>query len=254
MYSKQHACIFVHQRKAAGTSIKTLFADAEPDFNDGVLDPRWRAGDPRVQSCFKFTVVRNPWDRFVSGWRYLKSTRHRSIEDVLLNLPQERLLDNILGSASFAARRAYTAELWRRTRDRSAARIRMSVTGHALKMPHDQGHDYRHITRQQYLSVTGIDGRLAVDAVFFTEAMDEGLAFLEGKAGISPVTMRSVNRRRVDDDYRRHFNTRTLELFNRLFATDVAFWGYDFEAGPGVPPGRCLIEQARELQVPREPE
>ena len=77
--------------------------------------------------------------------------------------------------------------------------------------------------------------------------MDEGLAFLADKVGIVPAGMRIANRRRVDDDYRRHFNDRTLVLFNERFPTDVAFWGYDFEAGPGVLPGRSLIENARGL-------
>ena len=94
MYSEHYNCIFVHQRKSGGTSIKTLLPDATDEFSDGILDPNWYK-DPRVSTSFKFTVVRNPWDKFVSGWKYLKSTRNRSLEDVLKNLPQENSLRSI---------------------------------------------------------------------------------------------------------------------------------------------------------------
>lgn len=53
-------------------------------MNDGVLSLEYES----APSYFKFAVVRNPWDRFVSGWKYLESTRNRSLREVLTNLPQ----------------------------------------------------------------------------------------------------------------------------------------------------------------------
>jgi hypothetical protein len=32
--------------------------------------------------------VRNPWDRFVSGWHHCESTRGRSLRELLRNLPR----------------------------------------------------------------------------------------------------------------------------------------------------------------------
>lgn len=55
-------------------------------MNDGVLSPEY--GEAPA-GYFRFSVVRNPWDRFISGWKYCASTRHRSMHDVLANLPQE---------------------------------------------------------------------------------------------------------------------------------------------------------------------
>jgi chondroitin 4-sulfotransferase 11 len=91
MISHAHKCIFIHQRKCAGSSIINAFGfevkDPEWHFmNDGVLSPDYEAAPPRY---FRFSVVRNPWDRFISGWKYLAATRDRALRDVLANLPQE---------------------------------------------------------------------------------------------------------------------------------------------------------------------
>jgi len=240
MYSRQHSCIFVHQRKAAGSSIKTLFSDAVGTFNDGVLDPLWRAGDPRVNTSFRFTVVRNPWDRFISAWKYLNSTRNRDVKDVLLNLPREKLIYNFT-SGSPQSRLSYLSELYQRTTSRMKARLISTVSGKALKLPHNQGHDFRHITRQQYATVTEENGRLVVDAVLFLESLDEGLEFLAQEVGIDPSKIVIRNQRRAGDDYRVYFNDSTIDLFQKLFRTDIECWGYDFEAGPGIPPRRSLV-------------
>ncbi len=45
-----------------------------------------------LDSHHKFAVVRNPYDKFISSWKYLKSTRDLDIEIVLANLPKRRRL------------------------------------------------------------------------------------------------------------------------------------------------------------------
>src|SRR5262249_1371900 len=39
--------------------------------------------------AFKFGVVRNPYDRFISGWKYLHTIKNKCLRDVLLDLPLE---------------------------------------------------------------------------------------------------------------------------------------------------------------------
>jgi hypothetical protein len=85
-----HKCIFIHQRKCAGTSIISSFGHTtnDPDWhymNNGVLS---REFHDRPLDYTIFSIVRNPWDRFISAWLYCKNTRQHSLRRVLQHLPQ----------------------------------------------------------------------------------------------------------------------------------------------------------------------
>lgn len=235
MISHADRCIFVHQRKSAGTSVKALFPDATGDdrarFNDGVLSPGWDPTDPVVRGYFKFTVVRNPWDRFVSGWQYLKSTRGMGLTDVLENLPKPRLIANVLDpNASATARYHYGRDLLRLGRLSAKYRLRRAL-GIDSRAPAGPGHAYRHLTRQQVETLLYPDGSLAVDRVLFFEHLEDGIADLFAQLGRRPDALPRAKMRRSNDDYRRHFDDRSRELFDGLFARDIATFGYDFDTG-----------------------
>lgn len=96
MISHEHKCIFVAQRKCAGTSIIHTFGYryTSPDtlppewhyMNQGVLTPEYHE---RPRDYLVFTVVRNPWDRFISGWLFCPSTRDVPLRDLLRHLPRD---------------------------------------------------------------------------------------------------------------------------------------------------------------------
>ena len=71
MISTQYECIFIHQRKCAGTAVIMAFGllPSDPHFhymNDRVLNAEYTQ---RPAHYFVFSVVRNPWDRFHGHYR-----------------------------------------------------------------------------------------------------------------------------------------------------------------------------------------
>ena len=69
-YPNEHKCIFIHIPKAAGTSVtNALFGPVSrhvPYFEYERANPR------KFARYFKFSFVRNPWDRLLSAYIFLK--------------------------------------------------------------------------------------------------------------------------------------------------------------------------------------
>lgn len=91
MIDHRYRCIFIHQRKAAGMTIIKSFGirGDQPEWhycNDGVLSSEWR---DRPKEYFVFAVVRNPFDRAVSSWRYLPPMRRLPLYRALKTCPRD---------------------------------------------------------------------------------------------------------------------------------------------------------------------
>ena len=71
MISHKHKCIFIHIPKAAGTSVERFLRGIDPEIPERT--PR-RRGFSRFLNdhphYYIFSFVRNPYDRFVSVWKW----------------------------------------------------------------------------------------------------------------------------------------------------------------------------------------
>lgn len=115
MICREYNCLFVHIPKTGGQSVEQFFMDllkldwdqdrgklllqANPDRTRGTEKLAHLSADEYVacgylsredfSSLFKFSFVRNPWDRLLSEYRYRNYFQHRSFRDFVLNkLPE----------------------------------------------------------------------------------------------------------------------------------------------------------------------
>ncbi|MEZ0374186.1 MAG: sulfotransferase family 2 domain-containing protein [Candidatus Sericytochromatia bacterium] len=189
MISHQYRCIFIHQRKCAGTSIIRSFG-IEPQmrewhlFNDGVLAPEWAEFLATGKPYFVFSVVRNPFDRVVSAWKYLESTKTRSLATALADPPRPEQGD---------------------------------------------GHDYRHFTRQQVeiLRPAG-SSELATDYLIRYEDLQQDYAEVCARIGKAAQVLPWLNPTPRERDYRGYFDASSRRLAEALFAEDLQVFGYSF--------------------------
>lgn len=244
MISHSGKCIFVHIRKSAGSSIKQFFPDGDSRLHDGVLSPDWhKLADIDYPGYLRFAVIRNPWERFISGWKYCFSTKNQTVKEVLNNLPQKSLKGNVLCSAaSENSRRCYLDALideavgWAIYKSTSSEGD-SSSNRKTNKMSRAPGHDYRHITIPQIDYLVG-DGGVVVDRVLSLENIENEFRVVSDWCGIDLDGFPRVNASSKSEgcDYRDFFDAESRVLFYRAFKSDVDCLGYSFEGGPGVPP------------------
>jgi len=77
-YTRKYECVFIHIPKTAGTSVLTCLME-EQIFRDHANYLDYKRIDPlKFEKYFKFCFVRNPYDRAVSFFEYLKRGGNQS--------------------------------------------------------------------------------------------------------------------------------------------------------------------------------
>lgn len=186
-------CMFVHIPKCAGTSVRrSLFG------RDGGHRPlevfRTMVPQDLFDECFKFTFVRNPWDRVVSAFFFLKkSDLKRNQRFARRNLSAFNDFD------SFVRQWLTRKNVW----------------------------SFTHFLPQHHFIC--IDKQLGVDFVGFYENLAEDFALVANKIN-RPATLRDENRLGGRaKDYREYYTEETKNIVAQVYAEDIALLGYSFD-------------------------
>jgi hypothetical protein len=183
-------CIFFHIPKTAGLAVcDGLFGDRAAGHMD-VETAKVVFGEWRFRSFFKFCFVRNPWDRLVSAFHYL---RHGHPDSPIANV--------VKASLSFT-----------------------DFVNGALSSPIVQGE--LHI-RPQHLFVVDKRGRLQMDYVGRFERLQRHFDVVAQRLGVTGRLARQ--NQSLHADYRDYYDDQTRRIVGEFYRRDIDLFGYRFD-------------------------
>ncbi len=155
--------------------------------------------DPvRFSDYFKIAFVRNPWDRLVSAYAFMKAGG-------------KHIVDGVWAQHYITTQRDFATFVKSLDSNRT---FRASV----LRSPHfiPQAH-----------FVCGEDGEVAVDFLGTFETMDEDFAKLRDILGLA----RDLPKANVGDheDYRYYYDSDSRRVVGEIYAKDVELFDYEFD-------------------------
>jgi len=237
MISDAKKIIFIHIRKNAGSFFYSALGEKNELLNNGVLDSSWHEMKKKRPDYRVIAIIRNPWDRFLSGWRYCRSTRDIPIDQLLKWLPSKKpIKDRLLNPrCPRGIKLSVLKEVGYRTVSPGLSLIKQGKVSRF----HGYSHDFRHVTIPQ-TSFLLDKGKFVADAIVRFECLEEDLrktfCRYEIDAPLLKEVLAPVNTANVKRDYREEFSPATKALFRDNFIEDVTQLGYSFSAGPGVAP------------------
>lgn len=235
MISDKFNFIFFHVPKAAGSSIIDGFRKKHPktviinennkNLKKFLQDNKYRnwpnhtncktmkahLGEKAFNNYFKFAFVRNPYDKLVSIYHYVKQKEAKIFEGKIDQLP--KFNQNIIHSKSF--------EHW----------VKECNLGDT-----------------QFSFLTSNVGQLLVNYIGKTEHIQADLSYVYGFLGVPNMYVSKVNVSKRKD-YRSYYDNESIEIVSKKFKDDVHFFGYGFEEEKLNPPYQQLTASSPNYQV-----
>lgn len=189
----EHRCIFVHIPKTGGVSIAAALFGRGGNTHAPLSTVEEGLAPGEFRSYFKFCFVRNPWDRLVSAYEFLRV-------GVADDEYDKAMSDKIAAMGDFE-----TFVEW--LRDTEARE-------HLLFLP-------------QHHYVCSKEKEMGMDFVGRFENLESDVAEVAARLGIE-ATLPHLNAAPARRPYREYYTPETAEIVGAVYARDVQLFGYRF--------------------------
>ncbi len=191
--------VYIHVPRSAGTSISSACYPIW--INHFTLREHLADFSPRLLGLPRFSVVRNPWDRLVSAWSFVRAgggNTDAGHQRIVLLRPE-------LYASPLFEHFDHFVEEW--------------LAGQDLQKIDE-------VFRPQADYLTDAKGAVALDHVGRLEHLPKTEAWLAGIM-VRPPQFKQLNRSERSD-YRHYYTPKTRDIVARLYARDIALFNYDF--------------------------
>ena len=193
----RNRCIFVHIPKCAGTSVlKVLFAN-EAKLHWKLSYYRLAFSPEQFRDFYKFTFVRNPWDRLVSGYHYMRDGGEPGVQSDLD---------------------------WAERHIRPYADFDDFVL-HGLARPEIRRW-LTFVPQHEFVTLPWRRGP-QVDFIGKVEHMEQDFRQVAERLGKS-VPLETHNRSQRGADYHSYYSLRTRAIVERYYGEDIKMFGYEY--------------------------
>ena len=192
---KKAGCIYIHVPKAAGTSIsKSIYGRPLGHYTTCEIFEKF----PKLfASAYKFSFVRNPWDRVLSAYRFAKIGRTESMG---IYKPEQYAIPEFDSFESFVFD-------WLLIRDINKL-------------------DF--VFQPQYKFLYSENGTLMVDFLGKLERLNNDIKTVEQVLGTNLV-IPFANRTSRENNYRDAYkNTSLIEKVREIYLKDITLFNYEF--------------------------
>ena len=190
---KRLSCVYIHIPRVAGTSVATSLFGREV-LHTTLRD--YQATGNNLTSYWKFAIVRNPWDRLVSAFEYLK-------RGGMAGYPYDQVMGSLITK-----------------RDMSFERfVKGWLPGRALS--------YIHFYPQIHF-ISSKEGAIGADFLGRYESLDCDFDVIASKLGID-ASLPRLNQSSRSRDYRQYYTPDLVDLVEEVYADDVRLLDYTFE-------------------------
>jgi len=195
----ENNCLFIHIPKTGGVSVsKTLFGNLAGG-HDSAKHYQCAFNKKDYEAMFKFTFVRNPWDRLYSAYKFLISggMNQKDRDWAKKNLSKFRDFNDFV------------------------------INGIGKGMPLD----YIHLLPQVHFINLPHSRRFQVDFIGLYENIDADFKTICKRSGLPQIQLPHLNKtkKKGEGGYIEAYNQKSIEIVEELYRRDIEAFGYDFE-------------------------
>jgi hypothetical protein len=191
----KHKCVYIHVPKAAGTSINlAIYGRTLGHYSAIEIQSKF----PKLfRDSFTFALVRNPWDRIYSAYKF---ARVGKTESMGVRNPEKYQVEEFNSFESFVVN-------W-------------------LKFKDVESLDF--IFQPQFKFVCDENGNLMIDFVGKLEKLDEDMNFVKKKLN-THFNLSHSNKTYKLSNYQDAYKTQEMiDIVRDLYSKDIELFGYDF--------------------------